>query len=131
MQVGGFKEQNYDEHLHDVYQGDILSPFLSNIYLNEMDIFLEKKEINFVRYIVNKQAKLLLGTYGDRVNYSVFEIELSEAKREKLLHEIELKKLINKKYDSLRFYHLCENCVPKSFDVGNREDPFEEQVLYV
>ena len=73
----------------------------------------------------------LLGTYGNRVNYSVFEIELSEARREKLLYEIELKKLINKKYDSLRFYHLCENCVPKSFDVGNREDPFEEQVLYV
>ena len=68
----------------------------------------------------------LLGTYGDRVNYSVFEIELSEAKREKLLYEIELKKLINKKYDSVRFYHLCENCVPKSFDIGNREEPFEE-----
>ena len=67
----------------------------------------------------------LLAAYGVRVNYSVFEIELSEAKRETLLHEIELKKLINKKYDSLRFYHLCENCVPKSFDVGNREDPFE------
>lgn len=68
----------------------------------------------------------LLGTYGVRVNYSVFEIELSEVKREKLLYEIELKKLIHKKYDSLRFYHLCENCVPKSFDVGNREEPFEE-----
>ena len=67
----------------------------------------------------------ILEGYGVRVNYSVFEIELSEAKREKLLYEIELKKLINKKYDSLRFYHLCENCVPKSFDVANREDPFE------
>ena len=67
----------------------------------------------------------LLGAYGTRVNYSVFEIELSEAKKEKLLYEVELKKLINKKYDSLRFYHLCENCVPKSFDVGNREEPFE------
>jgi CRISPR-associated protein Cas2 len=67
----------------------------------------------------------LLEGYGVRVNYSVFEVELSEAKREKLLYEIELKKLINKKYDSLRFYHLCENCVPKSFDVANREDPFE------
>jgi len=67
----------------------------------------------------------ILGAYGVRVNYSVFEIELSEAKRETLLNEIELKKLIHKKYDSLRFYHLCENCVPKSFDVGNREEPFE------
>ena len=50
MQVGGFKKQNYDEHLYGVYQGDILSPLLSNIYLNEMDQFLEKKEIPFVRY---------------------------------------------------------------------------------
>lgn len=73
-----------------------------------------------------KKLADLLGAYGDRVNYSVFEIELSEAKREKLLYEIELKKLINKKYDSLRFYHLCENCIPKSFDVGNREEPFEK-----
>jgi len=73
----------------------------------------------------------LLEGYGVRVNYSVFEIELSERKRDKLLYEIELKKLINKKYDSLRFYHLCENCVPKSFDVGNRADAFEEQDMIV
>ena len=68
----------------------------------------------------------LLNTYGVRVNYSVFEIELSETKRETLIHQIELKKLLNKKYDSLRFYHLCENCIPKSFEIGNREEPFEE-----
>ena len=67
----------------------------------------------------------ILEGYGVRVNYSVFEIELSERKREALLHEIELKKLIDKKYDSLRFYHFCENCVVKSFDVANREEPFE------
>ena len=73
----------------------------------------------------------LLGKYGVRVNYSVFEVEISETKLETLLHEIELQKLINNKYDSLRFYHLCQNCVPKSFDVGNRENPFEEQQMYV
>jgi len=50
IQVGGFKEQNYDEHLSGVYQGDILSPLLSNIYLNEMDSYLAQKSINFVRY---------------------------------------------------------------------------------
>ncbi|MBL0709339.1 MAG: CRISPR-associated endonuclease Cas1 [Sulfurimonas sp.] len=50
LQVGGFKEQNYDEHLYGVYQGDILSPLLSNIYLNEMDNYLASKNINFVRY---------------------------------------------------------------------------------
>jgi len=73
----------------------------------------------------------LLGTYGVRVNYSVFEIELNQIKLDKLLYEIELKKLINKKYDSIRFYHLCKNCVPKSFDIGDREEPFEEQVMFV
>jgi len=73
-----------------------------------------------------KKVSDILETYGVRVNYSVFEIELSQAKRETLLYEIQLKKLINNKYDSLRFYHLCENCVPKSFEIANREDPFED-----
>jgi len=50
MQVGGFASQEYKEHMDGVYQGDILSPMLSNIYLNEMDQYLERKEIKFVRY---------------------------------------------------------------------------------
>lgn len=50
LQVGGFKKQDYDEHLHGVYQGDILSPLLSNIYLDQMDKYLESQQILFVRY---------------------------------------------------------------------------------
>jgi group II intron reverse transcriptase/maturase/CRISPR-associated endonuclease Cas1 len=50
IQVGGFAKQDYDEHLHGVYQGDILSPLLSNIYLDVMDKHLEANNINFVRY---------------------------------------------------------------------------------
>lgn len=50
LQVGGFKNQNYDEHFYGVYQGDILSPLLSNIYLDTLDKFLEKQDVNFVRY---------------------------------------------------------------------------------
>jgi len=50
LQNGGFQRTNYIEHLEGVHQGDILSPLLSNIYLNEMDRFLERKEIDFVRY---------------------------------------------------------------------------------
>lgn len=77
-----------------------------------------------------KKLSELLDAYGVRVNYSVYEIELNKSKREKLLHEIELQKLFDKKYDSLRFYHLCETCVPKSFDMAQREDPFEEKEMY-
>ncbi len=73
----------------------------------------------------------MLEAYGSRVNYSVFEIELSEAKRDNLLAEIEIKKLIDTKYDSLRFYHLCENCVPKSFEFCRRQDPFEAVDMYI
>jgi len=50
IQIGGFSKMDFDEHLHGVHQGDILSPLLSNIYLNEMDSFLEKSDIKFVRY---------------------------------------------------------------------------------
>ena len=50
MQVGGFKKENYDAHSRGIYQGDILSPLLSNIYLDRMDKYLENQDIKFVRY---------------------------------------------------------------------------------
>ena len=72
-----------------------------------------------------------LDKYGTRVNYSVYECELNQTKLDKLLYEIELKKLINKKYDSLRFYHICKNCKPKCFELTRRADPFEEREMFV
>ena len=50
IQTGGFKSFDYVEHLDGVHQGDILSPLLSNIYLDLMDKFLEKLNISHVRY---------------------------------------------------------------------------------
>ena len=50
IQTGGFKQLEYDEHFMGVHQGDILSPLLSNIYLDAMDKYLEKHEVRFVRY---------------------------------------------------------------------------------
>lgn len=50
LQTGGFSQMEYAEHTQGVHQGDILSPLLSNIYLNEMDKFLEKEGMEFVRY---------------------------------------------------------------------------------
>lgn len=70
-----------------------------------------------------------LETYGYRVNYSVFECELNQTKLKKLI--IKLEELINKKVDSLRFYHLCENCIPKSFELGNREEIFESREFFI
>ena len=50
MQNGLFKRLNYLTHQIGIHQGDILSPILSNIYLNQMDKFLEREEIKFVRF---------------------------------------------------------------------------------
>ncbi|WP_418179154.1 CRISPR-associated endonuclease Cas1 [Aliarcobacter lanthieri] len=50
IQTGSFKSFDYFEHIQGVHQGDILSPLLSNIYLDLMDRFLEKQEVSHIRY---------------------------------------------------------------------------------
>lgn len=78
-----------------------------------------------------KKLSELLDKYGYRVNYSVYECELNQRKLDNLLAEVELQKLIDKKYDSLRFYHICKNCLPKCFEVANKEEPFEPEELFL
>lgn len=70
-----------------------------------------------------------LEAFGYRVNYSVFECELNQTKLKNLIEKLE--KLVDKKYDSLRFYHLCENCVPKSFELCTKGDIFEKQDFFI
>ena len=80
----------------------------------------------------NKRRKKVseeLEAYGYRVNFSVFECELNKTKMEKLVEKLE--ELIDKKIDSLRFYHVCENCVPKSFELCNREEIFEKREYFI
>ncbi|SFV51927.1 CRISPR-associated protein Cas2 [hydrothermal vent metagenome] len=93
-----------------------------------------------MRYIVaydiandkrRKKLSDLLEGYGIRVNYSVFEIELNQTKKERLLFEIERQKLIHPKHDSLRFYHLCQNCVAKSFELADKPEPFESEEMFI
>ncbi len=50
LKIGTFSKIDYSSHLLGVHQGDILSPLLSNIYLDRMDKFLDSKEIPFIRY---------------------------------------------------------------------------------
>jgi CRISPR-associated protein Cas2 len=80
----------------------------------------------------NKRRKKVsdeLEAYGYRVNFSVFECELNQTKFKKL--KTKLDELINKKTDSLRFYHICENCTSKSFELCNREDIFETKEYFL
>ena len=70
-----------------------------------------------------------LEAFGYRVNYSVFESELNQTKLRKLKEKIE--ELVDVKYDSVRFYHICENCLPKSFELCNKGDIFEKEDFFI
>lgn len=53
-------------------------------------------------------AKTLLD-YGDRVQYSVFEADLDKELLKELIHR--LSRIINPQEDSIRIYHICQNCL--------------------
>jgi CRISPR-associated protein Cas2 len=57
-----------------------------------------------------------LKDFGQHVQYSVFECDLKP--RDMLRMANRLVKLINKDEDSVRFYYLCEGCVPKVKTLG-------------
>ncbi|MCD7866786.1 MAG: CRISPR-associated endonuclease Cas2 [Clostridiales bacterium] len=66
--------------------------------------------------IRTKTAKLLEG-YGVRIQYSVFECELSEQRFRKLYGEI-LKLTTNECEGSVRFYSICQKCEKKIVTIG-------------
>ncbi len=79
---------------------------------------------------VRKKVSTLLDEFGSRVNYSVYECELNATKLRKLKHS--LLEVMNKQTDSIRFYHICQNCLPKSFELSpKKRDIFEQDELYV
>jgi len=51
LKIGAFDmKNNYLEHKVGVHQGNIISPILSNIYIDIMDKFLERHRFDFVRF---------------------------------------------------------------------------------
>ena len=63
-----------------------------------------------------RQVAKACQNYGQRVQFSVFEIEVSPAQWIAL--EAQLRKLINPTTDSLRFYHLGKNWQRRVEHVG-------------
>ena len=70
-----------------------------------------------------------LEAFGKRVNYSVFEIQF-KTKAQKNALEYELLKLLKPKEDSLRFYYMCQNCIEKSWSLGEESAPFDQSGIY-
>ncbi len=50
LKNGMLKNREWLDKKAGVYQGDNLSPWLSNFYLNDFDHYLESKHIDFIRY---------------------------------------------------------------------------------
>ncbi len=50
LKNGSLFKGKWEDKLEGVYQGDVLSPLLSNIYLHSFDRYFELKEIEFVRF---------------------------------------------------------------------------------
>jgi CRISPR-associated protein Cas2 len=76
-----------------------------------------------------KKVSDLLEGYGVRVNYSLFEVKITKTNLKKLL--LKLLDIVDKKEDSVRFYHICKNCEEKSFEVCNNINIFENREFFI
>lgn len=70
----------------------------------------------------NKRRRKVMKTlegHGERVQYSVFECQLEARQIARLRRR--LMKLIKAEEDDVRFYLLCEQCVPRAVMLGKAE----------
>jgi CRISPR-associated protein Cas2 len=70
----------------------------------------------------------ILKSYGQRVQYSVFECNLTQTQYTKLRNR--LSKLINNETDNIRFYFLCACCQGKIERIGG-EQPLDTTIFFV
>ena len=70
----------------------------------------------------------LLESYGVRVNYSVFELELTNKELNKILKKL---KNLSSNQDSIRVYFFNKETANKSFELLNRPNPFCKDNFYV
>ena len=61
----------------------------------------------------------ILGNFGQRVQYSVFECDLSKDELNKLITQLE--NIINDSTDSIRYYRICKLCKDEVRVIGKGE----------
>ncbi len=75
-----------------------------------------------------KVAKIL-EDFGDRVQYSVFEMELNDSEQLGQMQD-RLKGALDPQVDSLRIYALCQGCRRKITILGQGQ-VYEDQSMYI
>jgi len=74
-----------------------------------------------------REVDKILSSYGKRVNYSVFEVEVNASKFRKLVKALEA---VTIEQDHVRIYRLTKDVVNKSFVLHRDEGIFEDDELY-
>jgi len=75
-----------------------------------------------------KIAKIL-EDYGERVQFSVFECQISARHLQRLSKE--LAEVMNSDEDSIRLYRLCQACVANIEARGTAKPPADEPEVYI
>jgi len=84
------------------------------------DVVEDKKRLKLMKFIKD---------YGDRVQKSVFECNLSPETYQSVRSQIE--EIINKKKDRVRYYRLCKGCVERVEISGWGEVTEEEEFIVI
>ena len=90
------------------------------LYLISYDVASDKRRTRVAR---------CMEAYGERVQYSVFECELSTTQLERL--RARLLRLVDHETDSVRIYGLCGGCRLRVDVIGNGTRPDDEAVKCV
>ena len=78
------------------------------IYFFSYDIANPKRLVKIAKKLEN---------FGLRIQYSFFECEMEKTMCEELRDE--LLEVLDLRYDSLRIYPICEDCLKKTSSIGN------------
>lgn len=76
-----------------------------------------------------RRVDKILSHFGKRVNYSVFEVELTKAKFRKLIAALE--QHTDSKHDHVRIYVLNKETMKQSFVLHQNEGVFVHETLYI
>lgn len=72
----------------------------------------------------------VLESYGERIQYSVFEFNLTKARILEMKNKLIKRKLLNKKRMSFSIYPLCEECYKKVERYGNNKLLDEKNIVF-
>lgn len=70
-----------------------------------------------------------LKDFGAHVQYSVFECDLTARQFQRLRGR--LQQLVKPEEDDVRFYFLCEGCVPRMQRLGRRRGPLRPEFYLI